>query len=229
MNIRTRYENQDLKRKLLQLKVEELFKKNYNTLDRRSIKHLELQTLHNSFNNDSSKILKAKKLKNFQLESLKRNHTSLKRGILICNLPKLPWASHESYNTDVKFVESHLRQEDQVDSLTLKAKRNRVAFKKLLRRLKPMNTKQIINKSPKFHVIETPTGKMFCEKQSRVEGMYENSMKKLERISKTRSFKDKKKLFPDTFTLLNEAISKEVIVNRFLASTPKPRKLFSNN
>ena len=228
MNIRNKNDKDHIKRKLLQNKVNELFKKNYNQIDFRSIKHLELQTLHSSFNYDSVRILKPKKQKNSFIENLKRNHVGFSKGLLICNLPKLPWASHDSYNDKDSFVQTHLKSEDQEDSSANQAKRRRTAFRKMLRRLKPIKIQSTPTASPKFHVIKTPSGQMFCRKSNEIEDIYERSMKRsVEGLAHIKSKSNEKiRYFPDTLTLLNEAMSKERMVSHFLAYSPKPGKFY---
>ena len=98
----------------------------------------------------------------------------------------------------------------------------------MLQRLKPIKIKPTPSASPKFHVIKTPSGQMLCRKSNEIEEIYERSMKRsVEGLAHSKSKANEKiKFFPDTLTLLNEAMSKERMVSQFLAYSPKPGKFY---
>lgn len=174
--------NEFFDRRKLQKTISTLYKKNYNRIDKNSIKQLEFQSFHYVHTKDGPYRAMAQVPKDQTMEYLQRNHISLKQGIHICDLPKSPWGRHSPYNEEKNFYHNHFKNGTEEEARLHAYSKKLRLFKKVVNKVKNKDVSKTIEYSPSNYIYKTPSGNMYCGKDLESASMYDRINKKYKKI-----------------------------------------------
>lgn len=162
------------KQKVLQDEINDLNRKKYRALPADSLKRLEFEVLRgkNSARDKNFTPTKPKTVSE-EIKSIKQMHKNQNSRINIVCLPKLPFGSHNSYNKEDQFRQTHFcetssmtpKQEKELSDMLRRIKKVRMKFKI---RGSTVSPESKLNKS-NYYVFDTKAGQLFCAKNRIIE------------------------------------------------------------